>query len=898
MRPELGIEWPLAGRVGELRQLQRLQASGEHHGVVIAGPPGVGKTRLARESLTLAERSGAATAWITATRSAAGLPFGAIAPLLPPPSQGTESDTESRTELLRRAVAFLADTARGRPLTLAVDDAHLLDDASATLLYQLAMSRTAFTLLTIRTGEVVPDPITALWKDGLAVRLELPGLPADAVGEVLSSVLGGQVDPATVAHLSVHSEGNALFLREMVLGALDDGTLVDDGGIWRHTRPLSPSVRLVELVEARLGSLTVPERELLEILCYGEPLGAAELSAVSSPEVAEGLERRGLLVSVVDGRRLSLRPGHPLYADVIRGRTPAIRMRMIARSLADSLASTGTRRREDPLRVATWRLDGGGEADPGLMLNAAATARWRYDFDLAERLGSAALAAGAGFEAALLVAQLAGLQGRIAEAEERLAGLIPEAASDADRARVILVRLENLNFALGQKERALAIAQEAEASISDPAWRAEIAATRSALLLHTRGARDAAECAMAVVERGAGRARVLASLVASFSLSRLGRLQAAFDAAQQSEDASRMVSRPLDWYPWFSEYVRCECLAQAGQLVEADAVARRHYGEGLRNGSAEGRAWFAWSLARRVAERGDVNGAARQAREAASLFRQLGRRPFERAALVPLAVALALARRSKEATEVLHSVDVLPVDPDMSVAVDVLHARALATMTSGHLTQGRELLADAVTLGEQIGDLVGAAAALHTLVRVDRPQEHLARLRAVAAEIEGELAPARAAHALALVRHDAGGLDAVSEAFARMGAHLLAAYAAVDACRLWERAADPRAAPARVKAAELAARCEGAVIPGLNAGDRELRLTPAETETALLVAAGHSNREIAEMLDLSVRTIENRLQRVYEKLGISRRTDLATLFTGTASSPPSRGRPAASRWGR
>jgi DNA-binding CsgD family transcriptional regulator len=52
------------------------------------------------------------------------------------------------------------------------------------------------------------------------------------------------------------------------------------------------------------------------------------------------------------------------------------------------------------------------------------------------------------------------------------------------------------------------------------------------------------------------------------------------------------------------------------------------------------------------------------------------------------------------------------------------------------------------------------------------------------------------------------------------------------------------------------------------------RLTQAERETALLAAAGRSNKDIAAQLGISVRTVENHLQHVYEKLGISARTDL------------------------
>ncbi len=831
---EFASQWPLVGRVGELRQLQRLLGSSEQRGAVIVGPPGVGKTRLARECLALAERSGSATAWVTATRSAAGLPFGAIAPLLPAPPSGDEGPAENRTDLLRRSAAALADAARGRPLTLVVDDAHLLDDASATLVYQLAVNRTAFVLLTVRAGEPAPDPVTALWKDGLAVRLELRGLPADAVAEILATVLDGQVDPATSALFTIHCEGNALFLRELVVGARQDGSLVNDAGIWRHTGALSPSERLVELVETRLGSLSPEERNLLELVSYAEPLGAAELGALSSADVAEVLERRGLMASFVDGRRLQLRAAHPLYSDVVRARIPAIRLRTIARSLADALEVTGTSRREDPLRVATWRLDGGGVADPALMLSAAATARWRYDFALAERLGVAAVAAGAGFGASLLVAHLASLQGRTNEAEEQLARLAPQAATEGERVQATLVRLENLLFALGRAEEALVVADEAEAAITDPAWRAEIAAIRCGILMATAGFRAAADSAGAVLDSGVGRAVILASNVASFSLARLGRCGAALEAARKGEEAHRSVSLPSDWYPWFSQFVRCEGLVQAGRIDEAHALARQEYSASLQQGSTEGRAFFAWALARPVAERGDVDVAIGAAREGVSLFRQLGRPAFELNALVPLALSLALAGRGREAGEALEAIEALAVGPGMWVAVELLQARAMAALAGGRLTLARDLLVEVVRCGQAIGDLVGVASALHTLARLGRPDEHAPELAAVAADIEGDLAPARAAHGLALARNDPEALTAVSVQFDHLGATLLAAYAAVDAYRLWDGAGDARSAATRARAVELAARCPGAAISGLRGGDPDRRLTPAETEAARL----------------------------------------------------------------
>ena len=89
------------------------------------------------------------------------------------------------------------------------------------------------------------------------------------------------------------------------------------------------------------------------------------------------------------------------------------------------------------------------------------------------------------------------------------------------------------------------------------------------------------------------------------------------------------------------------------------------------------------------------------------------------------------------------------------------------------------------------------------------------------------------------------------------------------------RAVSRPASAAERRTAALVERAEGPVTPALQATEVRARLTPAERDTAVLAAGGRSNKEIAEQLYLSSRTVENRLQRGYEKLGISGRTELA-----------------------
>src|SRR4029453_18667242 len=130
----MDITWPLVGRRAEVEMLSAVLAGTPAGGVVLAGEAGVGKTRLAREALARAEAAGWEVEWLAATRAAASIPFGVVSHLLPP----AERLGDDRLDTLRRAAELLAERSGGRPLLLGVDDAHLLDDAPAALVQQLA----------------------------------------------------------------------------------------------------------------------------------------------------------------------------------------------------------------------------------------------------------------------------------------------------------------------------------------------------------------------------------------------------------------------------------------------------------------------------------------------------------------------------------------------------------------------------------------------------------------------------------------------------------------------------------------------------------------------------------------------------------------------------------------
>jgi DNA-binding CsgD family transcriptional regulator len=892
-----GVEWPLIGRDTELAALATMITDPSTRGVVLAGPAGVGKTRLATECTASAALSGqCVVARVAGHQSSSELPFGAFSHLLPAVDYGQESMRQDRYGLLQRFAAALSAMAGSQRLVLLVDDAHLLDRASATLVYQLALTGSAFVLATVRAGENAPDAVRALWKDGLLNRQEVASLPIAATEQVVCAALHGVVDPETTLTLAAHCGGNVLFLRELVLGAVEDQTLKYELGMWRLVRSLQPSNRLVELVEARLADLLPEERRLMELVSLGEPLGQRELDTLGDVQVAERLELAGLLKVQVDRGQLQIRLGHPVYGDVLRAGLPQLRLASMSRALAESVEADVNLDDEEILRIGSWRLVGGGGM-PQRMLAAATAARWRYDFDLAHRLACAAQDLGGGFEADLLVAKLAGIQGHSDRAEEALVALASVAADDEQRATVAIARMDNFLYA-NRPADGLEVAIRAEDTVQDMCWRDEITARRSAVLVSTDGPLATLKAVTPLLAgTSSSNAFVWACLTGARSLARMGRCEEALNLTERGYAAQIALKTPIEWYPWFHLFNRCDALLNAGRLHEAETLADAEYQTGLAEHSPEAQGCFALQLAKVWLARGRVRDAADQAREAVGVLRRIGRPLFLHEALHILAMARAHIDEVARAEVVLAKVAEFDLPSPVYDASDALVARAWTIAAQGHLLQARQTASEAARLALTSGDLVMAAVALHLQARLGAASVVTADLDSLERRIDPGIVNVFAAHARHLAADNAEGLQEVAAAFSSLGADLLAADAWADAAVAWTRSGSARNAAAATRAAVDGTKvCQGASTPSLRSIDARARLTPAEHETAVLAAAGQSNKDIADGLVLSVRSVENRLQRVYEKLGITSRAALPEALNfvvedDVSQAPPAVGRP-------
>ena len=113
--------WPLVGRRGELDFIGAALGRPQGPGLVLAGRAGVGKTRLVREAVALAQRQGMAAVWGAGTESGRRIPFGALAHLLP----SALPAAVSRDDVVAAAGRALRQRGGGGSLVVAVDDAHV-----------------------------------------------------------------------------------------------------------------------------------------------------------------------------------------------------------------------------------------------------------------------------------------------------------------------------------------------------------------------------------------------------------------------------------------------------------------------------------------------------------------------------------------------------------------------------------------------------------------------------------------------------------------------------------------------------------------------------------------------------------------------------------------------------
>jgi len=756
-------------------------------------------------------------------------------------------------------------------------------------LLHLAMSERVRLVLTLRTGEAAPDAVTLLWRDELVARIDMEPLGHDAIRDLLDVALPGGIDGSAVSTLMTASGGNLLYLRELVTGLTASGVLDNRRGHWELTGPVTAPAPLAELVEQRLASLSWPARRLLDAVALGEPLGVSMVDRDRWTVVQELIDA-GMVEHLEHGRRHQLRAAHPLHAEIARSTMAEPDRHETLGSLADAIEQVGCRRRDDARRLASWRLDAGRPADPEVLVEAAREASRGADPVTCERFARAALGdEQLGDEHLTVDTQLAAAHllggalddlGRFEEAEAVMAGHEPGAGTGRARTMLALKRSGNLFRGLGRHEDALALVEAAEAVVQSPALRGELIAQRGWFAVFSGQVEAALELLTPLLDRNDRRTFSEAALAAAVAHTLAGRPITAIGLLDDALGVRLELGDQVQLAPP-GMLLAALAMAQgdAGHLHDSHRTALSAYRHAVALGDRHGQAWMAVMLSRVELLLGRLADAAQHAREGALVFGELGH-PGTRWGFSLLAMAAAQRDDAPTSVTAIEDLDAEPATPLTMMDVELDRARAWALVASGRRSAAVEALGAAAARARSSGQFFLEVSALHDLARVGDAEAVAPRLRELVPVVEGGLMTARIAHVEALVVGDAVVLDDVAAVFSAMGADLLAAEAWMTAARSHRRADEQRRGSASEQLALRAMEnCQGAATPALLISAAVEPLTRREREVAGLAARGHTSREIADDLIVSVRTVENHLQRAYSKLGVSSRDELAAVWT-------------------
>jgi DNA-binding CsgD family transcriptional regulator len=871
--------WPLVGRADEVALAS--DALHERGAVVLAGVAGVGKTRLAREVLASEEAAGVPTSWVGATRSAATVALGAFAHLVPPSAGELREGQDGRAATLDAVVRALEVQSRAGHSVLGVDDAHLLDDASAALVHLLVSGGTARVVATVRSGEATPDPVVALWKDEMALRIEVQPLSRPEIAGLLGGALGGTVDGATARRLFEVTRGNVLFLRELVASGLASGSLAERAGVWCWEGRLRPGVRLRDLVEGRIGALDAAERDALELLALGEPVPEDVIGHLVDSDVLRRLERRRLVETRTTAERIEVALGHPMFGEVLVDDASPRRLNECRRQLAAAWGQKSGLGRDDLLRVALWHADAGVQAEPHVLLGGAHRAMVLGDNPTAERLARQAHDAAPSIETGYLLGDALHSLGRSEDAIATWRSAQDLPGTQAEHARLATSIADVLTAGLDRPGEAREVLTEAALRLRDPEAVDQVVSMEA--LLRSLGSATTSEAL-----------EVATALLARPDLSLTGQLRGQLAAAAGWVDAGRTdqaiatcqeamgvaLREEITGLALYHAMTLTQALLLAGRLPDADALVTAGHEAALSFHADVARG--AWGFLGGVISvfRGRPTRAAAALRESDLT---LGRFDYglRRGVFIWLAMAHALVGDPHAAEANLDQAQRTNRSRARLYDADWARARAWTLMAAGRHSAADEALAEAAEVAVRAERWAYEVLALHDRARLlgQAGAARVApRLDELATQVDGRLAVACAAHARGVADADGAALDRVADTFVELGFELFAAEAQAAAAVAHDHAGERAAASASAeRARRMAAACEGATTPALRslatlAGP--VALTRREREMAELAARGLTDREIAAELFVSIRTVHAHLRSVYAKLGVSGRSEL------------------------
>ena len=910
----------IVGREGELETLQRWLGVAGLALLQIEGEPGIGKTVLWEEGVRAAREAGALVLACRPVEIETAVSYGALASLLepalavangavPPPRRRAlegalrlrevPSSSLDETAVALGASSVLRAAARGQRVVIAVDDVQWLDASSrVALTYALRSLQPTDDARVLQARRLGSASALELGGSPLALASELlhPGpLSSGALHRVITERLGRPLSRPKLVHVHSASHGNPFHALELARVVVDSSpgdvalTIPASLGdaLRERTRALSDGARALLLVVAAAGE---PELELI---------GRAVAPDDSTAALAEAAEP-GVLVVAGETVRFS----HPLLSSTVYADAGELERRRTHLRLAALV---------DPGETRARHLALGGSGPDETVAEALA--------DAAEN------------------ACRRGARGAGASLFEHAARLTPPA--DEDRRSRRLIAAARAHFDAGDAGRARCLVEEVAATSSPVRY--EALGLLATLVDETVGGEASLPIFERVLHADQPELRVHAHRGLAQALTYIGDLESALEHADAAVAEAEGVSNPTllvyalamqalvrkmagrpDWRGPLERGLAFEVALELPDLdgcpgaFAADILrlelsldeARTAYGRMLERATDRGdvrtECWCCFGLATVEIALGQSERAAEQAAELTNLSEQTGtfhlpalRTSAHLAVLVGdvdlarslLATVIAEAEPAGELLNLRAALQLeglleLSLGDAESALPPLEKAREIAEQMAVGEPSMLTFLLDEVEAHASAGDAASAAAVLmafdrrcgesHSaqvaplalrargLVEAAARDLGIARVTleaAVAAELDLPLPLERARTRLVLGRvlrrlqHRSRARAELGEALARfeeLGAQLWAERAREELARIGGRASSPD------------------------------ELTATEQRIAELVAGGMTNREVASALFVTSKTVESTLTRVYRKLGVRSRTELALrLSPGT-----------------
>ena len=944
---ETGQKLDLLERDTELGALEDLVGSGDASGVLVTieGPPGIGKTALMSETKSRGSEAGMLVLSARGSELERAFSFGiarqlfepllaslseeeradalagaaALAePLFNPERFNAETGADSSLATLHGLYWLSANLAARRALLLTIDDLHWCDLPSLRWLAYLLprMEGLALSVLVgLRPAEAGEDPglLNQIVADPLATVIRPAPLSVEATVRFLREALSPSADDAFCAACHEETGGNPLLLRELVHAIAVEGVVPTEANV-PHLREL----------EARAGSRAVslrlawlpPEATALAkaVAVLGDdadPRHAAELAALDEHAASEAVAAL-VRVDVLRSQQ-TLEFVHPLIRAAVYDSLTQFEREGGHERAAALLAAAGA----EPERVAAQLLrspPAGRQESVATLREAARRASTRGASESAVAYLRRALdEPPPAAERAEVLVELGSAETRISgeAAVEHLQAARELIDDPLKKAEIALLLGRQLYLLRGEESDAVLTQALADLDGADPELERLLQAGLITNDLFAPARQDhALELLEPVREQSATEGlgeKVLLSLLAHYD-ARTGKPAAeVVPVARRALGEGALVRDDVSG-TFFIPPVMVLAMAD---LDEALVIFEDALAEARRRGSTL--AFAAAKVFRLLVLvwRGDLLEAESEAREALALGRAWGPTArFYGHASAFLADALMEQGRLDDATAALATIAFRASHLDSERVLFLRDSSARLRILRGDPAGGGEQLLEAGQEFDDVGSVnpafiawrSQAALALLQLGREDEARQLAAEEVEHARNWGAPRSLAGALRAAGLVEAGERGLALLEEAVGvveNSPAKLEHAKSRTELGAALRRA--NRRAEAREhlrQAVELATICGATAL--VERAERELlatgarprrvalsgvaSLTPSERRIAEMAAEGPTNREIAQTLFITQRTVEVHLTSIYRKLAITSRSQLAAALTGAAPS--------------